>query len=73
MFFISFSLEIEDALHYLLHCHHFSQYRIDLMNGVKSVSEKFESLCDNVKKDVFVYGNSQKQKLSYFSGKFNLY
>ena len=33
----SCSLEIEDTSHYLLHCHHFSQYRIDLMNSVKSI------------------------------------
>ena len=25
----------EDTLHYVLHCHHFSQYRIDLMNSGK--------------------------------------
>ena len=33
----SCSLEIEDTSHYLLHCHHFSQYRIDLMNSVKLI------------------------------------
>ena len=27
----SCSLEIEDSEHYLLHCHHFSQYRLDLI------------------------------------------
>ena len=31
----SCSLEIEDTLHYLLHCYHFSKHRIDLMNSVK--------------------------------------
>ena len=30
----SCSLEIEDTSHYLLHCHHFSNHRIDLMNSV---------------------------------------
>ena len=53
------SLEIEDTSHYLLHCHHFSQYRIDLMNSVKSILENFESLSDNVKKDILLYGDSR--------------
>ena len=53
----SCSLETEDTLHYLLHCHHFSMYREDLMNSVKSVYNNFESLSDNAKKDVFLYGD----------------
>ena len=32
----SCSLEIEDTSHYLLHCHHFSHHRVDLMNSVKN-------------------------------------
>ena len=55
----SCSLEIEDASHCLLHCHHFSQYRIDVMNSVKSILENFESCCDNVKKDILLYGDSR--------------
>ena len=51
-------LEIENTSHYLLHCHHFSQYRIGLMNSVKSILENFESLSDNVKKDILLYGDS---------------
>ena len=50
-------LEIEDTLLYLLHCHNFSVYRRDLMNSVKSVFNNFESLPDNVKKDVLLYGD----------------
>ena len=38
----SCSLEIEDTLHYLLHCHHFNHIRIDLMNSVKSVYDNFD-------------------------------
>ena len=53
------SLVIEDISHYLLHCHHFSQYRIDLMNIGKSILENFESLSDNVKKDILLYGDSR--------------
>ena len=51
-------LEIEDTSHYLLHCHHFSQYRIDLMNSVKSTLKNFESLPD-VKKDILLYSDSR--------------
>ena len=51
----SCSLEIGNTLHYLLQCHNFSQNRIDLMNSVKSVSENFNSLSDNVKKEVLLY------------------
>ena len=54
----SCSLEFEDASHYLLHCHHFSQYCIDLMNSVKSILENFESLSDDVKKDIPLCGDS---------------
>ena len=52
----SCSLEIENTLHYLLHCHHFSSNRIVLMNSVVSVLCDFESLSDNTKKDVLLYG-----------------
>ena len=55
----SCSLQAEDTLHYLLRCHHFNQYRLDLMNSVKSVLHNFESLSDNIKKDIFLYGDSR--------------
>ena len=54
----SCSLVTEDTLHYLLHCHHFSQYCLDLMNSVNSVIVNFESLPDNDKKDILLYGDS---------------
>ena len=52
----SCSLEIENTLHYLLHCHHFFSNRIVLMNSVVSVLSDFESLSNNTKKDVLLYG-----------------
>ena len=55
----TYSLEIEDILHYLLYCHHFSQLRIDLMDSVKPVIDIFESLSDNIKKEVLLYGDSR--------------
>ena len=57
--FCSCSLEAEDTLHYLLHCHHFNQHRLDLMNSVKSVLVNFESLSNNIKKEVVLYGDSR--------------
>ena len=55
------SLEIEDISHYLMHCHHFYHLRIDLMRGVKSVWDNFESISDN-NKDVLLYGDSRFDK-----------
>ena len=55
----SCGLETEDTIHYLLHCHHFSLYRFDLINSVKSVSNNFESFSDNIKRDILLYGDSR--------------
>ena len=55
----SCSLEIKDTSHYLLHCQHFSNHRIDLMNSVKSVIINFESMTDNRKRDILLYGDSR--------------
>ena len=55
----SCSLEIEDKSQSLYHCHHFSQYRIDLTNTVKSILENFGSLSDNVKMGILLYGDSR--------------
>ena len=56
--FCSCSLVTEDTFHYLLYCHHFSQYRLDLMNSVKSVLDDFKSFPDNDKKDILLYVDS---------------
>ena len=44
------SLKTEDTEHYLLHCHHFTPLRINLMNSVNSGLYNFESLSDIDKK-----------------------
>ena len=51
------SLEIENTSHYLLHCHHFSHYRVAFMNSVKYICDNFDS--GNVKEDLFLYGDSR--------------
>ena len=55
----SCSSQIEDKSHYLLHCHHFSNHLIDLMNSVNPVMDNFESLSDNNNTDVILYGDSR--------------
>ena len=55
----SCSLQIKDTSHYLLHCQHFSNHRIDLMNSVKSVIINFESMTDNRKRNILLYGDSR--------------
>ena len=52
-------MEIESTSHYLLHCQHFSNHRIDIMNSVKSVIVNFESMLDNRKRDILLYGGSR--------------
>ena len=54
-----YSLEIEDTSHYLLHCHHFSHHRVVLMTSVIFICENFDSMFDNVKEDLLLYGNSR--------------
>ena len=52
-------MDIEDTVHYLMHCHHFYHYRFDLINSVKSVSNNFESSSDNIRRDVLLFGDSR--------------
>ena len=55
----SYSFEIEDTSHYLLHCHHFSYHRVYLMTSVKSFCDNFESMPDNAKKDLLLFSDSK--------------
>ena len=54
----SCSLQMQDTLHYFLHCHHFNHICIELINSIKSVYDNFESLSDKDKKKMFLYGDS---------------
>ena len=58
----SCSLDIENTSHYLLHCHHFSQHRIDLMNSVNSIYRNFDSLPDNNKRNVLLFGDASSNE-----------
>ena len=46
-------MEIEDASHYPLNCHHFNHRLTDFMSSVKSVCHNFESMSENNKKMCF--------------------
>ena len=58
----SCSLKIEVTSHYHLHCHHFSHHCVDFMNSVKLVCDNFESMSDNVKKDLLLFGDTRFDK-----------
>lgn len=45
----SFSRQIEDKSHYLLHCNHFTFLCINLMNNVKHICDNLEILTNNNK------------------------
>ena len=55
----SCSLETEDTSRYLLHCHNFALHRIDLTNSVKLICDAFETMTDNNKITVLLYGDSR--------------
>ena len=55
----SCSLEVEDTSHYLLYCHHSSHHCVALMNRVKSICDNFDSMSDNIKEDLLLYGDSR--------------
>ena len=55
----SCSLEIEDTIHYLLHCRYFSNQRTDLLNSVNLVVQNFELMSQNSKKDLLLFGDQR--------------
>ena len=60
----SCSLEIQDTSHYLLHCHHFLHHRVVLMNS--SICDNFDTMSDNIKEDLRLYGDSRFDENKYF-------
>ena len=49
---------LEDTSCHLLHCHHITFYQIDLMNSVKSICNNFETMNNNNKMTLLLYGDS---------------
>ena len=38
-------------------CHHFSHHSVALVNSVKSICDHLNSMADNVKEDLLLYGD----------------
>ena len=55
----SCSLEVENTLHFFLHCHHYSTFRMGLMNKVNQIDENFSYLSDDKKVSPLLYGDSR--------------
>ena len=55
----SCSLEVENTLHFFLHCHHYSTLFMGLMNEVNQTDENFSYLSDDNKVSLLLYGDSR--------------
>ena len=55
----SCSLEVENTLHFFLHCHHYSTFRVGLMTEVNQIDENFSYLSDDNKVSLLLYGDSR--------------
>ena len=55
----SCSLEVENALHFFLHCYHYSTFRMGLMNKVNQIDENFSYLSDDNKVSLLLYRDSR--------------
>ena len=54
------SLEVENALHFFLHCqHYYSTFLMGLMNKVNQIDEIFSYLSDDNKVSLLLYGDSE--------------
>ena len=51
--------EVENTLHYFLHCHHYSTFRMGLMNKVNQIDENFSYLSDDSKVNLLLYRDSR--------------
>ena len=56
---ISCNFEVENTLHFFLHCHHYSIFRMGLMNKVNQIDENFSYLSDDNKVSLLLYGDSR--------------
>ena len=55
----SFSLEVENTLHFFLHYHHYSTFRMGPMNRVNQIDKKFSYSSDDNKVSLLLYGDSR--------------
>ena len=52
-------MEVENTLHFFLHCQHYSAFRMGLMNKVNQIDENFSYLSDDNKVSLLLYGDSR--------------
>ena len=55
----SCSLEVQNKLHFLLHCQHYSTFRIGPMNQVNQIDENCSYLSDDNKVSLLLYSDSR--------------
>ena len=55
----SCSLEVENKLHFFLHCQHYSTFRMGFKNKVNQIDENFSYLSDDNKVSLLLYGDSR--------------
>ena len=55
----SYSLKVENTIHFFLHCQHYSTFRMGLMNKVNQIDENFSYLSDDNKVSLLLYGDSR--------------
>ena len=55
----SCSLEVESTAHYFLHCHHYADFRLTLLNNLKSINVNILHLSDNFAVELLLYGDSK--------------
>ena len=55
----SCSWEVENKLHFFLHCYHYSTFCMGLMNKVIQIDENFSYLSDDNKVSLLLYGGSR--------------
>ena len=57
----SFSLSVENNVHFLLHCHHYSLQRQTLMDDIKSIHQDIIHACDSDLVNILLFGSSKYQ------------
>ena len=55
----SCSFEVENTLHFFMHCQHYATFRMDLINKVNQIDESFSYISDDNKVSPLLYGDSR--------------
>ena len=60
----SCALAVEDNQHFLLHCRHFTNHRLKLIDKVKAIYPQFTSLSDLMRVDTLLFGSNSLSNLN---------